>query len=78
MTDTEWGRCQQPNFYLGKCRYHHKAKKSPTFRYDRFYHRKIVLGLLDPVEEYITITEEMALFGGRARNDGRRLDAWTR
>jgi hypothetical protein len=78
MTDTEWGRCQQPNYTRGKCRYHLKAGRSSTFRFDRFYHRKIVLGLLDPTEEYVTQVEESAMFRGRARNDGRRLDAWTR
>ena len=77
-TKTEWGRCQQPPFNKGRCRYHDKAAKSPTFRYDPFYHRKIVLGIIDPVEAYVTATEERALFRGRARNDGRRLDAWTR
>lgn len=74
-TKTEWGPCQQPT--RGRCPYH-KRMLQPGFRADPFYHKKVALGLVDPVESYVTHVELDTLFRGRPRNDGRRLDAWVR
>jgi len=71
----EWGRCQQPGKGIELlCTYHSQGRD----RHDDYYHRKIVLGLLQPTEDYIDAVEMDTLFRGRARHDGRRLDAWTK
>jgi hypothetical protein len=55
----------------------------PQQVYDRksnlcYYHAKVVDGLVSKTSEYLSSTEVDALFGGRRRNDGRRLDHYTR
>lgn len=74
---SEWGRCQQTARIDGHCYYHNQSIVDPVFRLDGFYHRKIVLGLLEPTAEVLTSTEIDTLFRGRPRNDGRRLDHYT-
>lgn len=70
----EWGQCQQPAQPVSSlCSYHEQGRDS----HDEFYHKKIVLGLLQPAEDYLDQVEIETLFYGRARHDGRRLDAWT-
>lgn len=43
-----------------------------------FYHGKLERGRLEAAHQILTETELDSMFGGRARNDGRRLDAYTR
>lgn len=43
-----------------------------------WYHTKMEAGLLQTVDSYINPTELNALFRGRDRHDGRRLDAWAK
>lgn len=43
-----------------------------------YYHTKLDRGLLVPVNRYLGETELDSMFGGRTRNDGRRLDNYTR
>jgi hypothetical protein len=66
----ELGRCQQPPAEGGLCWYHAQARP----RHDPYYHRKVVQGLLEPTNGYLEQVEIDALFAGRKRNDGRRLD----
>jgi hypothetical protein len=70
------GRCQQAQVQENLCHYHHRAKYEEGFRHDDYYHRKVVLGQLQPTDSYITQQELTALFKGRPRKDGRRMDAW--
>lgn len=74
FTDPELGPCHQSAGDSGLCAYH----ADPPARHDRFYHAKILAGLLSPTATYLSDTETRTLFRGRARHDGRRLDAWTR
>jgi hypothetical protein len=74
---SEWGRCVQEPRKDGHCWYHAAAIADPEFRHDRFYHEKIATGLLEPSSEVLSSTEVDAMFRGRARNDGRRLDHYT-
>jgi hypothetical protein len=64
------GQCQQPRRLSGLCWYH----EQPREIHDEFYHKKVILGLLQPTHEYLDQVEVDALFDGRRRNDGRRLD----
>ena len=77
--ETEFGPCQQRPFRGGFkwCSFHIRME-TEGFRPDRHYHRKLVSGLLEPTDHYISEVEMQALMDGRARNDGRRLDHWTR
>ena len=43
-----------------------------------FYHGKLEAEKMQPADRYLSETELDSMFGGRARNDGRRLDAYTR
>ena len=75
----ELGRCRQQRAE-GRvyCPVHHRMDIDPNYRVAVFYHEKIILGLTTPTDVYMTATEVDALFRGRARNDGRRLDHYTR
>ena len=73
------GRCQQPPLPgRVQCSVHYRMDNDPRFRVDKHYHEKIILGLLEPTDRYLSVVEIEALFRGRPRNDGRRLDHWTR
>lgn len=72
---SQWGPCKQPS-RGGHCSYH-VAFAGDGFREDKYYHRKVVEGTLEPAMNYITRSEMVALFAGRPRRDGRRLDLWT-
>ena len=66
---TEWGPCLQPG--EGLCAVHRDG-----FRVDRYYERKVVSGLLEPVEAYASESQLRALIEGRRHRDGRSLDSW--
>lgn len=73
---TQWGQCQQDPLSGGLCGFHwHKAEGRQ--RNDDYYERKVVLGLIEPTDHYLTQTEVEAMFAGRPKNDGRRLDEYT-
>lgn len=74
--ESEWGRCKQPTD-RDLCYYHARVVDEPGFKIDRYYHRKVVLGLVDLTDNYIDRSQMQALFGGRPRGDGRELDEWT-
>jgi len=78
QTLTSWGRCRQTSKYDGQwCSYHYFALEVDDFRHDPYYHRKIVLGLIQASHDILSETEIDALFRGRTRNDGRRTDLYT-
>tara|TARA_R100000458_G_C8276957_1_gene252363 strand:- start:3760 stop:3927 length:168 start_codon:yes stop_codon:yes gene_type:complete len=52
------------------------AQQGKDFHTDENYHKKIVLGLLEPTGNYLGQTEVDSMFAGRMRNDGRRLDKY--
>ena len=43
-----------------------------------YYHIKLKAGFITRVDKVLTEVELEALFGGRRRDDGRRLDHYTR
>ena len=45
-------------------------------RPDPYYERKVVLGLTEPVADYLSETEAQAVLNGRYRGDGRRIDQY--
>jgi len=75
-TLTEWGRCQQVPPEGNTYCYYHMSMQNPSFCEDKTYHKKIVLGLLEPTGNYLSQTEVDSMFSGRLRNDGRRLDKY--
>lgn len=76
--ETRWGRCQQaPLLNFDRCGYHVRRMQSGGRR-DDYYEEKVVLGLVQPTDHWMSEVEARTLFVGRARNDGRRLDHWTR
>ena len=42
------------------------------------YHLRLKLGLISKVDKVLSTVELDALFGGRRRDDGRRLDHYTK
>jgi hypothetical protein len=56
----EEGTCPQPKGPSGYC----------------YYHDKVAAKLLEQTVEYLSETELEQMFGGRRRNDGRRLDKY--
>lgn len=57
--------CQEcPQYVYGKAKY-------------CFYHTKLDSRLLTRADSFLSQTELEALFGGRRRSDGRRLDHYT-
>lgn len=73
----EHGRCHQDARFEGLCGYHLRRREGGG-RVDPYYEKKVVLGLVEPTDHYMTETEVRALFEGRTKNDGRRIDHWTR
>ena len=74
---SKWGRCQQRASSGGLCRFHHRARKDPEFRFDDYYHRKIILGETTSTWGFLSDTQAAALLGGvKRKQDGRRLDHW--
>lgn len=73
---TEWGQCQQDPLVEELCGFHwHKAEGRQ--RNDRYYEEKVVLGLVTPTDHYLDQVEIQAMFAGRPRHDGRRIDEYT-
>lgn len=76
---TEWGRCAQKaraeGCPEGLCTVHQhfaKADKVP----DRYWHEKVVRGLITPTVEWMNNAELNAIINGRYRGDGRRIDQY--
>lgn len=70
---TEFGSCIQK--VGGTCPFH-RAYQEDGFRVDRYYHEKIVRGLLIPTGVYLSSVELDTMFDGRRRFDGRRVDQY--
>lgn len=77
-TITPWGRCVQPKHGAYNYCYYHLAQSVRDYNNnDDYYHKKIATGLLSPTGHYLSSSEIDAMFAGRPRNDGRRLDKYT-
>lgn len=74
----EHGRCQQPVFRDELCGYHLRRSLNPAAPVDRFYERKVFHGLIEPTDHWMSQVEVRALFSGRPKGDGRRIDHWTK
>lgn len=72
---TKWGRCKQPAIE-DLCALHAEMREKGTVP-DREYHRKVVLGLKQPIQAVLSEAEMNATMTSRYRGDGRRLDAYT-
>jgi hypothetical protein len=70
---TRWGRCQQDAAEQGRCGFHERwsARQDEP---DRYLHRKIVLGLTQPVDAYLTEAQIRTTLVGTRHEDGRALD----
>ena len=79
IEETEWGQCQQeaPAQTWPYCGFHLRDHDSVLTTRDRYYERKVVLGLIEPTDHYLDQVEIEAMFGGRPRHDGRRIDEYT-
>ncbi len=67
---TPWGPCQQ-TVPEGVCSFHADPRQST----DRYYHRKVALGLVT-LTDTLSKAEVRALLHGRRKNDGRAIDEW--
>jgi hypothetical protein len=73
-----FGRCGQPpsaESEVGLCVSHQRWIDRGVTP-DPAYEKKIVEGLVQPVDSYLTDTEIEAMLNGRYRGDGRRLDVY--
>lgn len=80
-TKTPWGRCGQPPYDpYEHCGYHLRriVDSQNVLHSDSYYEQKVVAGLIEPTDHWLSKVEDDALFRGRAHNDGRRLDHWAR
>lgn len=76
--DSDWGPCQQPvQDPTMHCAYHWHKLSNPSAKTDRYYEQKIVRGLVQPTDNYLSATEIQAMFKSVPKGDGRRLDAYT-
>lgn len=71
------GRCRQDARFEGLCGYHLR-RRDHQGHVDQYYEGKVFKGLVEPTDHYMSETEVRALFEGRTKNDGRRIDHWTR
>lgn len=75
-TTTRWGRCAQPAVgAAGMCAAHEEWGREGIIP-DENYHRRVVLGEVEPIQAKLSATEISATMNGRYRGDGRRLDAY--
>jgi len=74
--ESKWGRCQQYNTRDSLCSFHRKAESIEDFRFDNYYHQKIVSRAIVPTWDWMDDSEADALLYGRFRGDKRKLDNW--
>lgn len=73
---TEWGRCHQvavEGRVFCTVHEHFKGKRNPP---DRYWHEKVVKGLITPTVDWMKPSELHAILNGRYRGDGRRIDQY--
>jgi hypothetical protein len=71
---TEWGRCAQRADEDHKwCRWHRRFEHRTRLP-DRYWHEKLVRGLITPTDSWMSPAELEAVLNGRYRGDGRRID----
>lgn len=73
---TEWGRCAQPVLGDGVLCTVHSYFRSRGEPPDRYWHEKIVKGLITPTVDWMKPSELHAIINGRYRGDGRRVDQY--
>lgn len=73
----EGRRCQQPPTFGTLCKYHyHSTARGPVFNHDRYYHEKIMRGLISSGWGAFSIAQESAMYDVRAHRDGRPSDQY--
>ena len=74
---TEWGKCaqqaQRDDFFCPVHRYFQDRRTQPP---DRYWHEKVVKGLITPTVSWMKPSELHAIINGRYRGDGRRVDQY--
>jgi len=73
---TEWGQCKQPRMEGDHWCRAHVAFRHRTNEPDRYWHEKLVKGLITPTSDWMTESELHAIINGRYRGDGRRIDQY--
>lgn len=68
-------RCKQPAGVTALC-VSHERWADRDVQPDAFYEQKLMLGLTQPADAYLSETEMEAMINGRYRGDGRRLDVY--
>jgi len=73
---TEWGQCAQPaREGASFCTVHEHFRDRPDPP-DRYWHEKVVRGLITPTVDWMKPSELHAIINGRYRGDGRRVDQY--
>ena len=72
---TEWGQCAQEvnhddDFFCAA----HRQLQTSGRPVDRYWHEKLVKGLIVSTVEWMSASELNAIINGRYRGDGRRID----
>jgi hypothetical protein len=74
---TEWGRCAQTAQEGAVfCTVHEHFKRRGITPPDRYWHEKVVRGLITPTVDWMKPSELHAIINGRYRGDGRRVDQY--
>lgn len=75
---TEWGQCHQkvldPDDFF--CTVHRHFQSRGVEPPDRYWHEKVVKGLITPTVDWMKPSELHAVINGRYRGDGRRVDQY--
>jgi hypothetical protein len=72
----EWGRCEQRSVAGYTFCGFHERRRQDGLPADRFYDEMVTKGFIEPTDHWMTPSETKAMFDGRRRGDGRRLDQW--
>lgn len=73
---TEWGRCKQSRERDQRLCLVHQHFERTGGTPDRYWHQKVVTGLITPTVEWMNQAELNAIINGRYRGDGRRIDQY--
>ena len=73
---TEFGRCHQDILVAGVFCTAHRHFADTGRIPDKYWHEKLVKGLIVPTTDWMTASELHAVLNGRYRGDGRRIDPY--
>lgn len=73
---TEWGQCRQTAGEGDRVCTVHRHFRDTKRKPDRYWHEKVVKGLIVPTVDWMSESELHAVVNGRYRGDGRRIDQY--